>query len=397
MAYFTEKKVVVRDPNKLGVVDGNQVYDIIKETTDDFREFHAIEPAIVQAVHINPTSPTFPTRDLDGTEIPDYSKFGTIDAVFKRGTEVLDSYIKPLSNNIVTYPLKGELVNVAKYDGEYYYSMPLNLNQNINMNRLAGERGDNTVTPQRTKFNRRVLSGPGDTVVQGRFGNHIKLGSDSIYENPSIRIVCGQSQKLKNVQVKNIDSSFLQVEDINNDGSSFYMTSGPEQLDNFKIAAPTLNFPSPRYLYGNQIILNSDRLIFQAKGKVYPGSQPGADTNPIGCIHMIAADDLIMTAGDRVVIEVPNPSDEPTAGIFLGMDGDASNTGVAKGGEVIWALKEIVSTLSGVITLLSRVEIEVQEGAMKPLERMKSMKRDLKAVRDYLPDIESKVVRMTWE
>ena len=97
------------------------------------------------------------------------------------------------------------------------------------------------------------------------------------------------------------------------------------------------------------------------------------------------------------MIEVPNPSDEPTAGIFLGMDGDASNTGVAKGGEVIWALKEIVSTLSGVITLLSRVEIEVQEGAMKPLERMKSMKRDLKAVRDYLPDIESKVVRMTWE
>ena len=64
MAYFTEKKVVVRDPNKLGVVDGNQVYDIIKETTDDFREFHAIEPAIVQAVHINPTSPTFPTRAI---------------------------------------------------------------------------------------------------------------------------------------------------------------------------------------------------------------------------------------------------------------------------------------------------------------------------------------------
>ena len=238
MAYFTEKKVVVRDPNKLGVVDGNQVYDIIKETTDDFREFHAIEPAIVQEVHINPTSPTFPTRDLDGTEIPNYSLFGTINAVFKRGTEVLDSYIKPLSNNIVTYPLKGELVNVAKYDGEYYYSMPLNLNQDINMNRLAGERGDNTVTPQRTKFNRRVLSGPGDTVVQGRFGNHIKLGSDSIYENPSIRIVNGQSQKLKNVQLKNIDSSFVQVEDINNDGSSFYMTSGPEHIGNFQIAAP---------------------------------------------------------------------------------------------------------------------------------------------------------------
>jgi hypothetical protein len=175
------------------------------------------------------------------------------------------------------------------------------------------------------------------------------------------------------------------------------MTSGPEHIANFQVAAPSLNFPTRRYLHGNQIILNSDRLIFQAKGKVYPGSQPDADANPFGCIHMIAADDLIMTAGDRVVIEVPNPDDEPTAGIFLGMDSDASGTGVAKGGEVIEALEDIMGVITGIIDLVSKMEISVEEGTMKPLEQIKGLKKQLKVAKDYLPDIESKVVRMTWE
>ena len=167
MAYFSDKKTIVRDSSKLGVVDGNQVYDIIQETTDYFREYHSIEPAIVEAVYINPTDPNFPTRKIGEDDVPDYSLYGTIDAVFKKG-EVLPGNIKPLSNHVVTYPLKGELVNIAFYNGEYYYSMPLNLNQDINMNRAANQRGDGTVTPQRTKFNRRVFASSGDTVVQGR-------------------------------------------------------------------------------------------------------------------------------------------------------------------------------------------------------------------------------------
>ena len=61
MAYFSPKKAIERDSSKLGVVDGNQVYDIIQETTDYFREFHATEPAIVSKVYINPTDSEFPT------------------------------------------------------------------------------------------------------------------------------------------------------------------------------------------------------------------------------------------------------------------------------------------------------------------------------------------------
>ena len=400
MAYFSDKKTVVRDSSKLGVVDGNQVYDIIQETTDYFREYHSIESAIVEAVYINPNDPYFPTRKIGEDVVPNYSLYGTIDAVFKKG-EVLPGNIKPLSNHVVTYPLKGELVNIALYNGEYYYSMPLNLNQDINMNRAANQRGDGTVTPQRTKFNRRVFAGSGDTVLQGRFGNHIKLGSDSIYENPSIRIVTGQSQTLPNVQLKNADSKFIQMEDINNDGSSIYMTSGPEQMSPPLIAAaPSLNFPEPKYLYGNQIILNSDRLVFQAKGLVYPGSNVDSDISPTGCIHMLAADDLIMSSGDRVVIEVPPPKYDVNgermsgdyAGIYLGMDADTSGTGVAKGAEVIETLKDMIDVIEDVIKICSGITVKVEGAETQPLETLKPLAKRCKLIAEYLPDIESKTV-----
>jgi|10_taG_2_1085330.scaffolds.fasta_scaffold11192_6 hypothetical protein len=400
MAYFSDKKTIVRDTSKLGVVDGNQVYDILQESTDYFREYHSIESAVVEAVYINPRDPNFPTRKMGADDVPDYSLYGTIDAVFKKG-EVLPGNIKPLSNHVVTYPLKGELVNIAFYNGEYYYSMPLNLNQDINMNRAANQRGDGTVTPQRTKFNRRVFASSGDTVVQGRFGNHIKLGSDSIYENPSIRIVTGQSQTLPNVQLKNVDSKFLQMEDINNDGSSIYMTSGPEQMSPpLATAAPTHNFPQPKYLYGNQIIINSDRLVFQAKGVVYPGSNADLDISPTGCIHMLAADDFIISSGDRVVIEVPQPKYDKHgkrmsgdyAGIFLGMDADANGTGVAKGAEVIETLKGMMEVIESIIRITSGLRTVAGDQIIYQLESLKDLNKQCKVIKDYLPDIESKTV-----
>ena len=73
MAYFSDKKVIERDSSKLGVVDGNQVYDIIQETSDHFREFHATEPAIVNKVYINPRDHNFPTRKIGEYDVPDYS------------------------------------------------------------------------------------------------------------------------------------------------------------------------------------------------------------------------------------------------------------------------------------------------------------------------------------
>ena len=338
MAYFSPKKAIERDSSRLGVVDGNQVYDIIQETTDYFREFHATEPAIVSKVYIDPTDDDFPKSKINENEVPDYSKYGTIDASFVMGTETLPNNIKPLSNHIVTYPLKGEVVNITQHGGDYYYNIPLNLNQDINMNRSYGERGDGTVTPQRTKFNRRVYASSGDTVIQGRFGNSIKLGSDSLYESPNIKIVCGQSQKLSNLQLKNLDPKFIHVEDLNNDGSSIYMTSGPDHIP-LETTLNTQNFPRNNNLFGNMIILNSDRLVFQAKGN------PSTANSLQGCIHMLAGDDIIMSAGDKILVESNK--------IYLGIDADVDPIPLVKGDEVVNILQDVISAISGVISVLA--------------------------------------------
>ena len=373
MAYFSDKKVIERDSSKLGVVDGNQVYDIIQETTDHFREFHATEPAIVNKVYINPTNDDFPKRKIDENEVPDYSKYGTIDASFVMGTETLPNNIKPLSTHIATYPLKGEVVNITQHGGDYYYDIPLNLNQDINMNRSYGERGDGTVTPQRTKFNRRVYASSGDTVIQGRFGNSIKLGSDSLYESPNIKIVCGQSQKLSNLQLKNFDSKFVHVEDLNNDGSSIYMTSGPDHIP-LQTTLSTQNFPRNNNLFGNMIILNSDRLVLQAKG------DPAAANSLQGCIHILAGDDIIMSAGDKIVVESKK--------IFLGTDSDVDPSPLAKGDEVVYILKDIITAIYGMAAVLS--------GDAGFIEFKTTMKQ-LDAILKGLPDIKSKTAFTNYE
>jgi hypothetical protein len=374
MAYFSPKKAIERDSSKLGVVDGNQVYDIIQETTDYFREFHATEPAIVNKVYINPTEDNFPKTSIGGNEIPDYSKYGTIDASFVMGIENLPSYIKPISNHIVTYPLKGEVVNITQYGGDYYYDRsPLNLNQDVNMNRSLGERGDGSVSPQRTKFNRRVYASSGDTVIQGRFGNSIKLGSDSLYESPNIKIVCGQSQKLSNLQLKNLDPKFIHVEDLNNDGSSIYMTSGPDHIP-LKTALNTPNFPNDNNLFGNMIILNSDRLVLQAKG------QADESSSLLGCIHILAGDDIIISAGDKIVVESKK--------IYLGADSDVDPSPLAKGDDVVESLTDIVSAIKGVISVL---EDDYWDGEFN------MVRRQLNAIEEYLPDIKSRTAFTNFE
>ena len=375
MAYFSPKKAIERDSSKLGVVDGNQVYDIIQETTDYFREYHSTEPAIVSKVYIDPTDSQFPTKTIaDGTSIPDYQYYGTIDATFTIGTETLPGKIKPISNHIVAYPLKGELVNVTKHGGDYYYSIPLNINQDINMNRSYGERGDGTVTPQRTKFNRRVYAEMGDTVIQGRFGNSIKLGSDLLYESPNIKIVCGQSQKLSNLQLKNFDSKFVHVEDLNNDGSSIYMTSGPDHIP-LQTALSTQNFPRNNNLFGNMIILNSDRLVLQAKG------DPAAANSLQGCIHILAGDDIIMSAGDKIVVESKK--------IYLGVDADVDPVSLAKGDEVVAALTEIMVCMKGIMAGL--------EGEVVWVDQFKGVRSQLKQIKKYLPEIMSKTAFTNYE
>tara|TARA_R110000765_G_scaffold366546_1_gene456677 strand:+ start:169 stop:1338 length:1170 start_codon:yes stop_codon:yes gene_type:complete len=334
MAYFSPKKIINRKVVTKSV-SGNQVYDIINQTTDHYREYHATEPAIVTEVFMGENElPNKETTDADNENVPNWRYAGSINAKFVMGTENLPKNIRPASHHMVTYPVPGEIVRITKIGGEYYYwPLPLNLHDTINLNKVRGKAGlflNNLVSPQRTKFNRRIKPEQGDTLIQGRFGNSIKLGSDSVYENPNIRLVCGQAQFAENVFMKQTDQDLIHQEDINNDGNSIYMASGGENTKSMILPA----FDShhlPNKLYGNQIIVNSDRLIFNAKG------DPGINT---GSIHMFAIDQINLSSNGGLYVETGK-----NGIIALGTNAEVNKNPVVKGKELQSLLVEILKAV----------------------------------------------------
>ena len=121
-----------------------------------------------------------------------------------------------------------------------------------------------------------ILPFAGDTIVEGRFGNSIRLGNtaktDSEYSNdwsdngedgsPITIIRNGQPEDSS-------DEGWLPItEDINKDLSSIYLTDDqkiPLELDNETYEAfDESPISTPEYLE-NQIILNSGRLVLNAK------------------------------------------------------------------------------------------------------------------------------------
>jgi hypothetical protein len=106
----------------------------------------------------------------------------------------------------------------------------------------------------------------GDTIITGRVGNSIRLsqGFSTKESAPSILIRNFQSEDETNSKIGK-----LAVEDINKDGSSLYMTSQdilvPFEETVKKEKKAYKEYPKSKELIGNQIYINSDRLIMSSK------------------------------------------------------------------------------------------------------------------------------------
>jgi hypothetical protein len=287
MSFFKSKKQYVRKTDNTGFATYSDVYSIVKDNIDEALEFYEIEPAIVLEILLDPKDfPRKTTPDGDG-KMPDYSYLGTIRARFVESQnegDAIDSYIKPLSPHMVVYPLVGEVVNVAKHGNQMYYYQPLNIRNHVNMNIANNVLTDPKVTALTTEFNRTLLGEYGDVVFNGRFGQAIKFGSDPYYLYPDVKITNGQSVPLQKTQ----DEYYPHVQNINDDGSSIFMTSGPaREVDVLTPAVQTLT--TPDVLDGDMITLNSDRLVFNSK-----------QTD----IHMFARRNLNLSANEEINLEL---------------------------------------------------------------------------------------------
>ena len=359
MAYRRYSSIFNRDLSKTGFTTYDDVYGIIKDNVDEISEFYELEPAIVLQVLLDPKD--FPTtKDKNSKNIPDYSYLGTIKARFlysqSEGDEISE-YIKPLSVHITAYPTKGEVVNVARHGGQYFYYHSLNIRNQVNINRVAGERGEGLVLPQRTKHNRKILGQQGDLIINGRFGQGIKLGSDTLYKNPNIKITNRQWVDPRKI----LNRSFPHVQDINGDGSSIYLTSGPFDAESniLNPAAVSNKYPPTLggVMDGDMITINSDKIVINAKGN--PSEIDGGAKNN-GDIHMFAVRNINLTSNYEITLE-PGKNGH----IQLG-EVDAMNPAV-KGFELEDLFEKLIDALSDFCNEITEAEgvTEISDAAVK--------------------------------
>ena len=371
MAYRKSSHIYNREVDKTGLTTYDDVYGILQDNIDQISEFYEIEPAVVTEVFLEPKD-----LPLTNKKIPNYFYYGTIKARFQYSQDKEDEitdYIKPLSSHMVVYPVVGEVVNVATHGGQLYYYTPLNLRNNVNMNRAAGSKIDGIVKPGITKYNRTLVSKKGDININGRFGQGIKFSSNEDYRFPTIKITNGQN----NDRRKWNDDYFPHLQNVNLDGSSILISSGElNNVNDILIPAAKSSWWPVKWktsIKGNVIMLNSDSLVFNAKGKN-------------GDVHLIANRTISLSSNYSVTLEAGK-----NGVINLG-EADATNP-VLKGKET----KELFEKLFGVLTDFTNTlkDVsgfeEVNDAALVMFDKIRIMESE------NLEDIFSKTVYITDE
>tara|TARA_R100001015_G_C4634050_1_gene199838 strand:+ start:4097 stop:5200 length:1104 start_codon:yes stop_codon:yes gene_type:complete len=200
---------------------------------------------------------------------------------------------RPLFSNIKQYPLPNEVVFAIKlqYAGtgqnkkfNYFYFPPINsINSSHHNAGLAGVfnfNDDETLLGDNFVFNedaRNLLHFEGDVIVEGRNRNSIRLGSsvtpaestenefsvDS--EDGTPIIIISNGHEGEPISGGGDGTEEVLLESVNDDSSVIYLTK-----DQMIPLTPvnTLNLkgdPLDAYIGSSQIILNSDRLVFNTK------------------------------------------------------------------------------------------------------------------------------------
>tara|TARA_Y100000356_G_scaffold133968_1_gene142157 strand:- start:259 stop:1596 length:1338 start_codon:yes stop_codon:yes gene_type:complete len=226
----------------------------------------------------------------------------------------------PMNPNFRCYPIVGEIVVMADYLGKRYYMHTINKRNSVNnnfypglsMNRLSGlaTKGNSaeyksnsaagggaslptsdiiskvykTFVPNNAILPTKV--GQGDLVIDGRFGQSIRMSGagrkDDQYKSPNMFFRVGQRLSSDD------PTGFLNKmgfgkplsENINDDGTSLYMTTNEKiglitstakdtgnsvHSVSWKSPVKGKKLTVPNFWDGKQIILNSDRLIFNSR------------------------------------------------------------------------------------------------------------------------------------
>jgi hypothetical protein len=222
-------------------------------------------------------------------------------------------------------------------------------------------------------FNEQIITHPllffaGDNLIEGRWGNSLRLGSTIENEiNYPITII-------RNGQPSSTppEGWVPIVENINEDKSDIYLTEN-QKID-IEVASKTYNSyttppVAPQLYIENQIILNSGRLLLNSKSSdILLSSNQSINFNSVNSVNI--------DTGDFIV----------SGGTYLGSP--SATEPILKGDALITQLDSLISYLTQFFTIYSN-EPPNAKVASTPLD--KSIASSLNNIRANLPSNKSKI------
>ena len=185
----------------------------------------------------------------------------------------------PFNINTKQIPLIGEHVLLVSgltpdntADTQYvkwYYVSSFSLNSSVNANLLQGVSTVDVADTQKLSFQEKEISTlqpfQGDSIIEGRFGNSIRLSSTIKGGQYSIQPTWNSSQNGDSIIILSNGRSYKKdsytIENIEQDAASLYLTS-TQQLNDLKITKPLTVHNS---FDGSQFVGIADRIILRAK------------------------------------------------------------------------------------------------------------------------------------
>jgi hypothetical protein len=279
-----------------------------------------------------------------------------------------------LDANIKNYPLVEELIliidgpsinsQIFGAAGRKYYLGPFNLWNNPQQNAPITTLGSRKYFTETADI-RPLRPFDGDLIIQSRKGSGIRFGttvtaSSNINEWSSIGNNGDPITILANGYItNNITSSASNIEEINKEMSSIYLTS----TQNLPLV-PGINIPNPinspiapnRYSSGSQVIVNSDRVTINSKKDevlVYAKTNMGLSSNIIN-----------LNSNKHIHLNINH--NNPESQILLGTktDGTIPTEPVLLGSKTYDLLLEMCNTLTTLAGFLSSATVVTTEGAI---------------------------------
>ena len=395
----------------------NHIRKLLSPVVNQINRGKADEGELAEVIKVYSTLDQLEESPID--DEPDYKLLGAIRfrKIYSQqhlsDDQLMVAY--PLNVNIVDYPIRGETVFIQKIYDKFYYTDRVNMfnnpnsavsigsSQKFNVGKNASSQktldtAESEIAENKEKINevvlgnyftpdlniRQLVPNEGDTLIQGRFGNTIRLGS--INNEPTIKLRAGQISDYEKfdegVNFKSfLDSSPINTpleENINLDASSMWMTTDetvsltPATLEDANIYPTEV---APEVFDGKQIILNSGRLIFNSKEDGILGFSNGPiDFSTLNTFGVSAKQKLNLYSPD----------------IKIGRNGEQGKTkNITLTGQDVFIQNE-----KGYTAIMSKgIELGVSD-TQEPAVKGDTLEEILSELMDVLSDLSSSVIKI---